>query len=84
MVATAVLEKRLTRLEEAYGDSLCERCSGTTIVIDCSDNISVVKNGSHLTPEASLKFHREEQPHGQCPECGNFRERVRVGWGQLR
>ena len=84
MVATAVLEKRLTRLEEAYGDSPCERCSGTTIVIDASGNVSVNKNGTHLTLDAAKAFHREEQPNGQCPLCGNFRHKVRVGWGPRR
>ena len=79
MVAT--IERRLERLEQTFGDSPCERCRNTQIIIDCSGNISVVKDGSRLTSEAARVFHREEEPHGICPACGGYRERVRIVWG---
>jgi len=77
----ATIERRLERLEQTFGDSPCERCRNTQIIIDCSGNISVVKDGSRLTPEAARVFHREEEPHGICPACGGYRERVRIVWG---
>ena len=79
MVAT--IERRLERLEQTFGDSPCERCRNTQIIIDCSGNISVVKDGRRLTSEAARVFHREEEPHGICPACGGYRERVRIVWG---
>ena len=79
MVAT--IERRLERLEQTFGDSPCERCRNTQIIIDCSGNISVVKDGSRLTSEAARVFHAEEEPGGVCPRCGNVRQRVRVTWG---
>ena len=82
MVAT--IERRLERLEQTFGDSPCERCRNTQIIIDCSGNISVVKDGSRLTPEAARAFHQEEQPGSVCPRCGKPRRKVRVGWGPRR
>jgi hypothetical protein len=80
MVST--IERRVSRLETSFGggDS-CERCEGTVIIVGVSGEISVTKGGSRLTSEAARVFHREEEPHGICPACGGYRERVRIVWG---
>ena len=82
MVAT--VEKRLTRLEQSFGGGdECPRCKDTVIVIGVGEpgEISATQNGNRFSPEAAKAFYREEQPHGQCPQCGNFRERRIIRWG---
>ena len=80
-MVSALIERRLERLEQVSGGDECPRCANTQVIIDCSGNINVVKDQARLTAEASRRFYEEEQPHGQCPACGNFRHKVVVGWG---
>jgi hypothetical protein len=81
----ATVEKRLTRLEQSFGDGdECPRCRNTTIVIGVSGNVSVNKNGTCLTAEASRRFYDEERPDDRCPQCERQRHRVRITWGPGR
>ena len=80
MVST--LERRVSDLETAYGGSdSCERCRNTIIIVGLGGEISVHKNGTRLTSEAARAFHREEEPDGTCPRCGNIRHKVVIRWG---
>ena len=82
MVATLI--KRIERAEQDIGDNPCERCNNTTVVVDSSGNINVIKDQVRLTAEASRRFHDEERPDDRCPLCHKQRQRIKVGWGQLR
>jgi len=78
----SVLEKRVSRLEQAGGGNRCGRCSGTMIVFPAgSDEPVVNRHGVEFSPEESKRFWAQEQPHGQCPACWSFRQHVRVSWG---
>jgi len=80
MVSTLV--RRIERAEQGIGDSPCPRCSGTTVVFGPgSDEPAVSRRGIQFGREESIAFYQAEQPHGQCPACEGYRQRVRVVWG---
>ena len=78
MVATLI--KRIERAEQDIGDNPCERCNNTTVVVDSSGNMNVIKDQGRLSDEAAEGFYDEEQPDDRCPLCERQRVRVRVGW----
>jgi len=79
------LTRRVERLEASYGGGACPRCEGTMIVFgpgsSAMEEPAVYRRGVQFGPEESKRFWAQEQPHGQCPTCGSFRQHVRVSWG---
>jgi hypothetical protein len=86
-MVSAVIEKRLTRLEQTDGGDECPRCTRTMVIFGPGcDEPAVNRRGVQLGREESKRFYEEEQPGDICPYplCHQQRQRIRVGWGQLR
>jgi len=81
MVGT--LTRRVERLEASLGGGDdCPRCKNTIVVVSLGgEEISVTQSGNRFPPERAKAFYQEELPNGQCPACGNFRERRVIRWG---
>ena len=81
-MVSAVIEKRLTRLEQTDGGDECPRCTGTMVIFGPGcDEPAVNRRGVQFGREESKRFWAQEQPNNICPECGQAREQVTVRWG---